>query len=305
MFNLDEIERELFQEVANIDGVPEGAYNFRVNGKAVSRKSSPNINISPREGGIKVEVAAGTANEVVHIPVVISKSGFAETVYNDFYIGDNAVVTIVAGCGIYNCGADDSIHDGVHSFYVGSGAKVRYIEKHYGDGPGAGKILNPQTKFFVGEGSEVEVLMEQIKGVDSARRETNAELNAGARISIVEKTFTHGRQELTSEISVLLAGADSSADVVSRAVARDVSKQVFHSRITGAAASRGHTECDAILMDSAKVLAVPSLDAQVLDAELVHEAAIGKIAGEELLKLMTLGLTRAEAESRIVNGFLR
>ena len=182
---------------------------------------------------------------------------------------------------------------------------MRYIEKHYGSGPGAGKILNPRTKFIVGEGSEVEVLMEQIKGVDSAKRKTDAELGAGARISIVEKTFTHGRQELSSEISVLLSGAESSADVVSRAVARDFSRQVFRSRITGAAPSRGHTECDAILMDSAQVLAVPSLDAQTLDAELVHEAAIGKIAGEELLKLMTLGLTQAEAESRIVNGFLR
>ena len=236
---------------------------------------------------------------------MISATGLSEVVYNDFIIGEDAEVTIVAGCGIYNCGASDSRHDGVHKFEVGRGAKVRYIEKHYGTGPGAGKILNPRTEFRLAEGSEAFAELEQIKGVDTTRRETVAEVASGARFRVADRIFTHGRQKAESEISVTLSGSDSSADINSRAVARDFSAQEFRAAITGEGVCRGHTECDAILMDEGRVLAVPSLNALSPDAELIHEAAIGKINGEEILKLQTLGLSRAEAESRIVNGFLR
>ncbi|MBR2600812.1 SufD family Fe-S cluster assembly protein [Candidatus Saccharibacteria bacterium] len=307
MMNLDEIEAELLKNVANIDGVPEGAYNFRVNGKSIGRKSSKNINVEPREtvDGLKITIAPNTNAEAVHIPVIISKSGYAETVYNDFYIGENANVTIIAGCGIYNCGTDDSIHDGIHRFYVGKNAKVKYIEKHYGAGPSKGKILNPTTEVFLEEGSYAELEMEQIKGVDSTIRTTKAELKKGSQILINERLFTEGRQEATSKYDVTMEEDNTSTNIISRSVATDFSRQIFKSNIIGAAKCKGHSECDAILMDKGSVLALPALDARNLDAELIHEAAIGKIAGEQITKLMTLGLNQQQAESQIVNGFLK
>lgn len=307
MMDLDQIERDLMREVSGVTGIPEGAYNFRVNGKSIGRHSSEKIDISPKHGksGIDIRVADNTKKEIAHIPVIISASGLKEAVYNDFYIGDNCEVTIIAGCGIYNCGTDDSIHDGIHTFHIGKNSKVYYIEKHYGTGPGAGKILNPTTKLILGEGSSVELLMEQIKGVDSARRLTEAELAKDAHVVIKERLFTHGKQLAESKIVAKLNGDNSSVDIVSRAVAQDYSMQNFSSHIVGAAKCRGHSECDAIIMDQAHVNAEPALDAQNVDAELIHEAAIGKIAGEQLTKLMTLGLSRRQAEAQIINGFLR
>ncbi len=305
MKSLEQIEKELFQTVAGIHEPPQGAYNFRVNGQSIGRQSSKYIDVQPQTGGLIITIAPNTPDEVVHIPVVISKSGHKETVKNDFYIGDNADVTIVAGCGIYNCGTDDSVHNGVHTFYVGKNAKVRYIEKHYGAGPGAGKILNPESQFYLENGAYVEVQMEQLRGVDDTIRTTSAELAQNAKIRIEERLLTQGRQHATSGISVKLQGKESTADIISRAVATDESNQKFTLHIDGLAPCRGHSECDAILKDKAKVLATPSLNAENLDAELIHEAAIGKIASDQLDKLMTLGLTRQQAESQIINGFLR
>lgn len=307
MMDLDEIERDLLKEVADISGVPKGAYNFRVNGKSVGRNTTVNIDIKSKaqKSGIDVFVKAGTKKDVVHIPVILSKSGHKETVYNDFYIGDNSEVTIVAGCGIYNCGVNNSIHDGVHVFHVGKNCKVKYIEKHYGTGPSAGKILNPTTELYLDESSYVELELEQIAGVDSTKRLTKADLKNDAKIEIVEKLLTHGRQTAKSNIEVILEGENSTADIISRSVARDISKQDFKLHIVGKTTCRGHSECDAIIMDDAKVVATPSLDAESLNAELIHEAAIGKIAGTEINKLMTLGLTSSEAEAKIINGFLK
>ena len=307
MIDLDKIERDLMREVSGVTGIPEGAYNFRVNGKSIGRHSSEKIDIAPKQdkSGIDVRVMDDTKGEIAHIPVIISASGLKEAVYNDFYIGDNCEVTIIAGCGIYNCGVDDSVHDGIHIFHVGKNSKVFYIEKHFGSGPGAGKILNPTTKVFLSEGSSAEMLLEQIKGVDSTRRLTEAELAKNARLVVKERLFTHGRQSAESEIVARLSGDGSAVDIVSRAVAQDYSAQNFSSHIVGAAKCRGHSECDAIIMDKARVNAEPSLDAQNVDAELIHEAAIGKIANEQLTKLMTLGLSRRQAESQIINGFLK
>ena len=305
MKTLDQIEKELFQTVADVSEPPQGAFNFRLNGKSIGRQSSKNIDVQPQKNGLIIKVAANTPDEVVHIPVVISKTGHKETVINDFYIGDNADVTIVAGCGIYNCGTSDSVHDGIHTFHVGKNAKVRYIEKHYGAGPGAGKILNPVSKFYLEKGAYAEAELEQIRGVDSTNRITAAELKDGAKILIKEKMLTQGRQTAKSHIEVILNGKDSVADVVSRSVATDESRQEFTLHIEGNNACRGHSECDAILQDKGTVLATPSLDAKHVDAQLIHEAAIGKIASEQLDKLMTLGLTRNQAESQIINGFLR
>ena len=303
---IDEIQKRILEEVADLHTVPEGAYNIRANSKMAARNTTANIDIISKDdgSGIDIKIKPGTKNESVHIPVVLSQSGLKEVVYNDFYIGEDADVVIVAGCGIHNCGVQDSEHDGIHRFYVGKNAKVKYVEKHYGEGDGTGKrILNPGTEVYMEENSSMEMEMVQIKGVDSTVRDTKAELAAGARLVVRERLMTHGDQNAVSNYVVELNGEGASADVVSRSVARDTSYQKFDSRIVGNAPCSGHTECDAIIMEEAKISAVPRLSANNVDAALIHEAAIGKIAGEQIIKLMTLGLTEAEAEEQIINGF--
>ena len=308
MLKMDDIQKRLIEEVADLHEVPEGAYNFRANGELAGRQTTANIDIVSKEdgSGIDIHIKPETKFESVHIPVVLSASGHKETVYNDFYVGDDADVVIVAGCGIDNCGNQDSQHDGIHRFFVGKNAKVKYVEKHYGSGSGTGKrILNPVTEVYVEEGGAVEMEMVQIKGVDSTNRQTVAELKENASLVIRERLMTHEDQYAVSGYRVSLNGDGASADVVSRSVARDTSYQKFDACIIGNSACSGHTECDAIIMDNAKILAVPSLEANHIDAMLVHEAAIGKIAGDQLIKLMTLGLTEQEAEEQIINGFLK
>ena len=308
MFELDNVSDRLLEEVADLHKVPVGAFNIRSNGKAVARNSTANIEIVPKENGsgIDIKIKPGTKNESVHIPVVMTASGIKEIVYNEFFIGEDCDVVIVAGCGIDNCGPKDSEHDGIHRFFVGKGAKVKYVEKHYGSGEGTGKrILNPGTEVYMEEDSYMEMEMTQIKGVDDTVRDTKAELGKGARLVVHERLMTHGKQNAVSNYRVDLNGEGCSADVVSRSVAKDDSYQKFDAVLNGNTACSGHTECDAIIMDNGKILAVPGLEANNVDAALVHEAAIGKIAGEQLIKLMTLGLTEAEAEEQIINGFLK
>ena len=305
---IDQIQKRILEEVADLHTVPEGAYNIRANGASAGRNTTANIDIVSKTdvSGIDIRIKPGTKHESVHIPVVLSESGIKETVYNDFYIGEDSDIVIVAGCGIHNCGNQDSEHDGIHRFYVGKNAKVKYVEKHYGEGDGNGKrILNPGTEVYMEEGSSMEMEMVQIKGVDSTIRTTVAELAAGARLVVRARPLTHGSQQAVSDYVVRLNGADASADVVSRSVAKDDSYQKFDSQIVGNAKCSGHTECDAIIMGNAKIVAVPQLEANNIDAALIHEAAIGKIAGEQIIKLMTLGLTEEEAEAQIVNGFLK
>ena len=305
---LDEIQMHILQEVADLHTIPEGAYNIRSNGALAGRNTTANIDIvsKPDGSGIDIHIKPGTKNESVHIPVVLSQSGLKDLVYNDFFVGEGADVVIVAGCGIHNCGNQDSQHDGVHRFFVEKNAKVKYVEKHYGEGDGTGKrILNPVTEVHLGEGSAMEMEMVQIKGVDSTVRTTHADVAAGASLVVRERLMTHGEQKAESIYVTELNGDGSRADVVSRSVAKDSSYQKFDSRITGNAACTGHTECDAIIMGSARILAVPQLEANNIDAALIHEAAIGKIAGEQIIKLMTLGLTEQEAEEQIVSGFLK
>ena len=305
---LDEIQMHILQEVADLHTIPEGAYNIRSNGALAGRNTTANIDIvsKPDGSGIDIHIKPGTKNESVHIPVVLSQSGLKDLVYNDFFVGEGANVVIVAGCGIHNCGNQDSQHDGVHRFFVEKNAKVKYVEKHYGEGDGTGKrILNPVTEVHLGEGSAMEMEMVQIKGVDSTVRTTHADVAAGASLVVRERLMTHGEQKAESIYVTELNGDGSRADVVSRSVAKDSSYQKFDSRITGNAACTGHTECDAIIMGNARILAVPQLEANNIDAALIHEAAIGKIAGEQIIKLMTLGLTEQEAEEQIVSGFLK
>ena len=302
------IEKNLLAQVADLHEVPEGAYNIRANGQMAGRNTTANIDIVTKtdKPGIDIRIKKGTKKESVHIPVVLSEAGLKETVYNDFFVGEGADVVIIAGCGIHNCGEQASEHSGIHRFFVEKDAKVKYVEKHYGEGDGNGeRLMHPTTEIFLGEGAVLEMDTVQIKGIDSTNRVTRAELKAGASLTIREKIMTHGKQSATTDFVVDMNGDDSHVNLVSRSVARDESKQLFVSKIVGNAKCTGHSECDAIIMDSAVVSARPELTAANIDAELIHEAAIGKIAGEQLGKLMTLGLTTQEAEEQIINGFLK
>ena len=305
---MDKIQENLLAEIADLHGVPEGAYNIRSNGVSVQRNCTANIDIETKndKSGIDIYIRPGTKNESVHIPVILDKNGLKEKVYNDFHIGEGADVVIVAGCGIHCGGADDMQHDGIHTFYVEKNARVKYIEKHYGEGDGNGKrVLNPETVIYLAEGAYMEMEATQIKGVDSTVRVTKAKVGDNAKLVIHEKIMTHGNQLAKTDFIVDLDGENSAANVVSRSVAKDNSKQIFLSNIRGNNKCSGHTECDAIIMDNANVSAIPEIVAGNVDASLIHEAAIGKIAGEQLVKLMTLGLTEKQAEEQIVSGFLR
>lgn len=305
---MDSIQKELLEAVAGLHEIPTGAYNIRANGKSVERNTTANIEIVTKEdvSGIDIKIKPGTKHESVHIPVILSQAGLTEVVYNDFFIGEDADVTIIAGCGIHNGGSADSQHDGIHRFFIGKNAKVKYVEKHYGDGDGNGKrIMNPQTIVEIDEGGYMEMETVQIKGVDSTIRKTEAKLGKGAGVVVTERLMTHGDQTATSEFKVDLDGEGSSANIISRSVAKGRSSQLFVSKINGNNVCSGHSECDAIIMDDAKISAVPEITANSTDAALIHEAAIGKIAGEQIIKLMTLGLSEKEAEEQIVNGFLK
>lgn len=305
---MDKIQENLLAEIADLHGIPEGAYNIRANGQLAGRNCTANIEISTKtdKPGIDIKIKPGTKNESVHIPVILDKNGMKDNVYNDFYVGEGSDVVIVAGCGIHCGGSEDMQHDGIHTFYVGKNARVKYIEKHYGEGDGMGKrVLNPETVVYLEEGAFMEMETTQIKGVDSTVRTTKAKLGDKAKLVIHEKIMTHGVQHAENDFTVDLDGVDSAANVVSRSVAKNKSHQIFRSNVRGNNKCNGHTECDAIIMDEGSVAAIPELEANNVEASLIHEAAIGKIAGEQLIKLMTLGLTEKQAEEEIVSGFLR
>lgn len=305
---MDAIQKNLLEQIADLHEVPAGAYNIRANGATSSRNTTANIDIVTKEDkqGIDIVIKSGTKRESVHIPVVLSQSGLTEMVYNDFHIGDDCDITIVAGCGIHNSGDLMSKHDGIHTFYIGKNSHVKYVEKHYGSGEGTGeRIMNPETVIHIGENSFVEMETVQIRGVDSTKRLTKADIADGGKLIVTEKLMTHGKQYAETTFEVELDGEGSSANVISRSVAKDDSKQIFLAKINGNNRCAGHSECDAIIMDNAKISAIPEINANHLDAELIHEAAIGKIAGDQIIKLMTLGLSEAEAEAQIINGFLK
>ncbi len=303
---MDAIQQNLLEQVAGLHEIPAGAYNIRANGQMAARNTTANIDIITKEdkSGIDIRIKPGTKSESVHIPVVLSQSGLKESVYNDFFVGEEADVTIIAGCGIHNSGNAASEHSGIHRFFVDKNAKVRYVEKHYGDGNGE-RIMNPATEIHLADGASLEMETVQIKGIDSTKRVTKATIGEKASLVIREKIMTHGRQYAETDFTVDVNGDGSSVNLISRSVAKEQSRQLFKSRIVGNGRCHGHSECDAIIMDEASVSAVPELTANNIDANLIHEAAIGKIAGEQLMKLMTLGLTEREAEEQIVNGFLK
>ncbi|HIR02164.1 MAG TPA: SufD family Fe-S cluster assembly protein [Candidatus Aveggerthella stercoripullorum] len=305
--DLSPIDEGLLAEIANIHGMPKGAFNIRKDGQLVERHSSANIEIATKTDnpGIDITIAPGTKGETVFIPVIVTQSGLKDVVYNTFHIGDDCDVTIIAGCGIHNSSHQASEHDGIHTFYLGKNSRVKYVEKHYGEGEGTGeRILNPVTNVVLGENSYCEMEMVQLRGVTSTVRDTNAELQAGAKLVLIEKLLTHDSQKATSNMKVELKGDDSSVQVISRSVAQDDSYQVFNPLVIGEAKCRGHVQCDAIIMGNAKVKAIPGIEAASEDAQLIHEAAIGKIAGDQIVKLMTLGLTEEEAEKEILDDFL-
>jgi Fe-S cluster assembly scaffold protein SufB len=305
---MDELEKRMLKEVAELDSLPVGAFNIRSNGKSEGRCSTANIQIESRESGdgINVYFKDGTKNESCHIPVIISKTGHKECVYNDFFVGEDCDVVIVAGCGISNCGGHDSQHDGIHTFHIGKNSKVKYIEKHYGEGTGTGKrLMNPTTVLYLEEGATVDMDTSQIAGINDTYRITKAEIGPNATLIMHDKILTNFDQTAKAEITVDLNGDGSVCDIVSRGVAKGESEQDVIIDISGNAVCKGHAECDSIIMDKGVIVATPKLKATCVDASLIHEAAIGKIAGEQITKLMTLGLNEQEAEQKIIEGFLR
>ena len=306
---MDQAEWKLLKEIAELEKTPQGAYNIRRNGALDSRNSTANIEITtktePGKSGIDIRIKPGTRHESVHIPVIISQTGLSEMVYNDFFIGEDCDVDIVAGCGIHNTGCETSQHDGVHTFYVGKNSKVRYVERHYGEGPGTGKrIMNPQTVVYLEEGATINLESTQIRGVDSTKRETKIVCGKDAEAVVTERLMTHGDQVAESDMEISLDGDGARGRVISRSVAKGTSRQVFYPKMVGNAACFGHVQCDSIIMDDAHIESIPAIVANSTEAQLIHEAAIGKIAGDQLLKLETLGLTEEEAEDRILKGFL-
>jgi len=305
---LSAIDKLLLEQIAGLHDVPQGAYNIRKNGEAAGRATSVNIDIASKtdKPGINVTVKPGTKNESVHIPVIVTSSGLNDLVYNTFEIGEGADVMIVAGCGIHNSGKDKSQHDGIHEFYVRRGARIRYVEKHYGEGNGTGgKILNPKTILYVEDDATVELELVQIRGVDSTKRDTEVTLADRAKLVVTERLLTDGNEEAFSNISIDMKGAGASAQVISRSDARGSSKQDFAFDLIGRNACRGHIQCDAIIMDNAVVISTPRISARHQDAQLIHEAAIGRLESQQLLKLQSLGLTVQQAEDTILKGFLK
>ena len=304
---MEKLDFNLLKEIALIDSVPTGAYNIRKNGSSAGRFSTENIRIDTKtdKNGIDINIKSGTKGETVHIPVIITDTGYSETVYNDFFIGDDCDVTIMAGCGIHNCGDSESRHDGVHTFYIGKNSIVRYAERHYGEGEGTGeRIMNPETVVYIGEGSTVQMDTTQIRGIDSTARKTKIVVGKDGSAIINEKLLTHGKQYAESDMDLVLDGENANGRIISRSVGQDESKQMFRPCVTGKSKCFGHIRCDSILMDKATISSIPAVAAEHPEANLVHEAAIGRIAGDQLIKLMTLGLTEEEAEEKILAGFL-
>lgn len=305
---MEKTDIELLKQVAGLHEVPNGAYNIRKNSESAGRNSTANIQIVNKDDkpGIDIIIAPGTKNESVHIPVLITETGVTEMVYNDFYVGENADVLIVAGCGIHNAGDKESRHDGIHRFFLGKNAKIKYVEKHYGEGDGNGqRVMNPATELTMEENSVCEMEMVQIKGVDSTVRKMDAFLGKNAKLTVTERLMTHGNQIARSDMVINLNGQGASAQIVSRSVGKDDSEQVFNPIAVGNEDCRAHIQCDSIIMDNAKIRSIPEIAANHKDAQIVHEAAIGRINGDQLLKLQTLGLTAEEAENVIIDGFLK
>lgn len=304
---MEKIQKDLLEKIADLHGTPEGAYNIRANGALGGRNTTANIDIVTKEDkpGIDIIIKPGTKNESVHIPVVISQSGLTDLVYNDFFIGDDADVVIIAGCGIHNSGCNDSRHDGIHTFHVGKHCNIRYEEKHYGEGEGTGaRILNPVTKIIMEEASVFTLDSVQIEGVDSTQRETEIILGAESKLFVTERLMTHDKQKAVSNMDVYLNGTESSAQIISRSVAKGESVQIFHPKAIGSAPCHAHIQCDSIIMDQARVCSIPEIDAKHIDAAIIHEAAIGRINNEQLIKLNTFGLSEEEAEAVIIENFL-
>ena len=307
MEKMDRTDEQLLETIADLHGIPEGSFNIRKNGKLLARNSDTDIEIVSKtdKDGIDIIVKPNVKNKSVHIPVLLTVGDFQDTVYNDFFIGENSDVTIVAGCGIHNDTCGNAEHDGVHTFYVGKNAKVRYVERHYANGNGTGKkVFDPVTKIWLKENSQFILESTQLGGVTYTDRKTYATVGKNAQLLVKEKILTDGEEKAITDFKVKLTGKNSRADIVSRSVAKGKSLQQFKSDMIGKNECFGHVECDGIVLDGARIISTPKIDAVSPEASLVHEAAVGKIAGEQLLKLMSLGLTEQEAEDAVIKGFV-
>jgi Fe-S cluster assembly scaffold protein SufB len=308
MMKLNALDEELLKQIADLHGTPQGAFNIRKDGSALARESTAEIAISSKtdKPGIDITVMPGTINKSVHIPVILTQGGLQDLVYNTFEIGEGADVLIVAGCGIHNDSSQRSQHDGIHEFFVRRNAKIRYVEKHYGQGGGTGeRILNPETILWLEEGARAEIELIQVRGISNTERKTTAHIGERAHLIMNERLLTHETQRAESSIIVHLEGEDSSGEVLSRSVAQDKSLQIFKVSLIGYTRCKGHVSCDSIIMDQADIRSQPELWAKSAAAELTHEAAIGKLAGDQIIKLMTFGLTESEAIQTLLQGYLK
>jgi len=305
---MNDLDKHILKIINEELSKKNSAYNIRKNGTSIDRGCTDDIRIESKSDkpGIDIYVNDNTKDGSVHIPVLLTQSGLDDTVYNDFHIGKNSTVVINAGCGIHNDKHKDSEHDGIHRFFVGEGSHVKYIEKHYGEGEGTGKrILNPTTEVYLEKNATLEMDTAQIKGVSSTIRTTKGVLKDNAKLVISERIMTHDNQTAKTIFNVKLNGKNSSAKVTSRSVAVDNSTQEFVSKVIGNNECFGHVECDAIIEGSSCVTSTPKIVAKNVDARLIHEATIGKIAGDQLIKLMSLGLSEKKAEETIIKGFLK
>ena len=294
--------------ITDYGNLEKSSYNIREDGECVGRRSTKNVSIEPLfdRSGIEIKVKPNTKGETVYIPACLTKSGVNDLVYNDFYIGENSDVTIVAGCAVHTDGEKESLHNGIHRFFLGKHSKVTYIEKHIGEGDGEGaRKIDPVTEIELDEGASIILDTLQIGGVDYSNRKTKAKLASKAKMLVRERIMTDKDEQAITDFEVELNGEDSGVDIISRSVAKGNSYQGYSSKIIGRTRCTGHSECDAILSDNGRVDATPSLTAESKDASLIHEAAIGKIAGEQIIKLCSLGLTEEEAERKIIEGFLK
>jgi len=302
------MNKKLLSKITDYEIDKDTAHNIRENGVSISRYETSNIKIKNKgdKQGIDIFIEKNTIDEFVHIPVLINITDYEETVYNDFYVGDNSDITIVAGCGIHNDCETKSVHNGIHTFHIGKNATVKYIEKHYADGNMENnKFINTDTVINQEINSSFTIETAQISGIDFSKRNTIADLNKNCSLVIKETLMSDDKEKIETNFEIKLNGIDSKADIASKSVVRGNSSQKFISIVEGNTKCFAHVSCDAIIMEKGVVRSTPQIIANSSEAEISHEAVIGKIAGDQIKKLMTLGASEKEAENKILEGFLK
>ena len=303
---MDAIEKKLLEEVADLHGIPEGAYNIRADGKLAGRNTTAHINIVTKEDkpGIDIYIAPGTKNESVHIPVIISQTGLKDMVYNDFYIGEDCDVTIVAGCGIHNCGTQESRHDGIHTFYLAKNAKLRYstIENW------SKNMYNLNTKrALVEEGGVIEWVSGSFGSHVGCLYPMSVLKGDNSKMEFTGVTFAGAGQNLDTGAKVVHIGKNTSSYMNTRSISKSGGISTFRSSVVvqkGAKHAKSSVSCQSLMLDSeSRSDTVPAMDIRTKDTAVGHEAKIGSISNEAVFYLMSRGMSEEDARALIVSGF--